>query len=150
MVLAHVALIVVAFAIVVTLARVAVIVVAFAIAFTTTAIAIGAPQAIGGDIQRSSMSAYRTSSSAIRTLKMIVVQRHGMDGARSGHAGLQPARQLLPMRPTVRSMHARSPSSSLSIPCRPRPITLQLSDGCRDRVRQQPTTPVAAEPKASY
>lgn len=105
MVLAHVAVIVVAFAIVVTLARVAVIVVAFAIAFTTTAIAIGASQAFGGDIQRSSMSAYRTSSSAIRTLRMIVVQRHGMDGARSGHAGLQPARQLLPMRPTV-AFHA--------------------------------------------
>lgn len=103
MVLARISLIVVAFAIVVALARVSLIVVAFAIVFTPTVIAIGVAQAFSGDIRRSSMSAYRTSMSAMRTLRNIVAHRHGTDGARSGRAGLRPARQVLLMRPTVAS-----------------------------------------------
>lgn len=101
--LAQVALIVVAFATVSALVRVTLIVVAFTIAFTSTVIAIGAVQAFGGDIRRSSMSVCRTSMSAMRTLRNIVAQRHGTDGARSSRAGLRPARHVLPMRPTVAS-----------------------------------------------
>lgn len=108
------------------LARVALIVVAFAIVFAPTVIAVGIAQAFGGDIQRASMSAYRTLMSAMRTLRNIVVQRHSADSARSGRADLRPARQALPMRPTVVShactksiliaeqplVRARSPCSS--------------------------------------
>jgi hypothetical protein len=101
--LAQVALIVVTFATVSALVRVTLIVVAFTIVFTSTVITIGAVQAFGGDIRRSSMSACRTSMSAMRTLRNIVVQRHSIDGARSSRAGLRPARHVLPMRPTVAS-----------------------------------------------